>query len=47
MTTTAAALETGSRTVLSVGAGKQELTQWVGEGYQIVRLDIELMFARL
>jgi SAM-dependent methyltransferase len=41
MTTIDAALATEPRTVLSVGAGTQELEQWVGEGYKIVRLDIE------
>jgi predicted SAM-dependent methyltransferase len=41
MQTTNAALATEPRTVLSVGAGTQELEQWVGEGYKVVRLDIE------
>jgi SAM-dependent methyltransferase len=41
VTTIDAALATEPRTVLSVGAGAQELTQWVDEGYEIVKLDIE------
>lgn len=41
ITTVDAALATEPRTVLSVGAGTQELEQWVGEGYKIIKLDIE------
>jgi SAM-dependent methyltransferase len=41
MTTTDAPLATEARTVLSVGAGTQELIEWIGEGYKVITLDIE------
>jgi hypothetical protein len=34
-------IETEPRTVLSVGAGTQELSEWVGQGHKVIRLDIE------
>ena len=41
MATTSAALETGLRTVLSVGSGPESHKDWEAQGYQVIRLDIE------